>query len=367
MIKSVNKNLRRLRALRGLDQGELAAAAGISRNAYRAMETGASEPRVGNLQRIAEALGVPMVELFREVPQLKTLRFRSLKTRSAQQEAERDEIVTRVALWLKDFTELEDELGSKSPLKIQGLIGKESDPVLMARRIREKLGLAPDAPVTDICDELEEAGIKLMLTPSKSEVFFGLSVGLDDDGPAVAINTRADIPVERRIFSTAHELGHLLLHPSSYDGEMAEESEKAPEEQQANVFASHFLMPQEAFTAKWNEYAGLHFVDRVMKMKRHFLVSYKTVLRRLIELGVVDKEIWRVFGRFYQSRFDKPLKGSKDEPFPLAEPDFREDRLDLLVRQAWEKRLISLDRAAEILGLSLEDMRERMESWAAVR
>lgn len=377
MTDYIARNVRRLRALKGFNQGELAHKAGISRNAYRAIETGAAEPRVNNLQKIADALIVSIMDLVREVPELKSLRFRSRKTMTAQQRAEGEDVATRVALWLKDFDELEKALGQERELKLRSLMGKSADPKQMAQEARRLLGIDRDAPIADICDVIEEAGIKLYLIPVNSPVFFGLSVGVADNGPAIAVNVREDIPVERRIFSAAHELGHLLLHPNSYDGDIRDEEQDEPEEKEADVFAGHFLMPQEAFEAKWEEYRGLHFFDRVMKVKRYFQVSYRTVFRRLSDMGQLDKAVWPQFHLFYQMRFGKRLS-AKDEPFPLElalgpepyssrDPDFEEDRLALLVRQALEKNLISVSRAAEILGVSLEDMRNRINSWSLAR
>ena len=366
MTAAVARNIRRLRAVKGLNQGELAAKAGISRNAFRAIETGEAEPRVDNLQNIANALDVSLMDIFREVPELKTLRFRSKKTMSAQQRAEREDLVTRVALWLSDFNELEQMLQDRPASAVAGFERDDAGPQAVAAKAREILEIGEASPVSDICDELEDAGVKLGLKASNSPVFWGLSVGLADQGPAIVVNTRRDIPVERRIFSAAHELGHLLMHPHSYDGSIGEAEDNDPEEKEADEFASYFLMPQPAFEAKWKEYRGLHFVDRVLKIKRHFMVSYMTVLWRLIEMGEAQKSIWFLFGQLYRARMGKALVGRRTEPFPLAEPDFREDRMDYLVRRALENNAISTSRAAEILGISLADMRGRIKSWSAV-
>ena len=53
------------------------------------------------------------------------------------------------------------------------------------------------------------------------------------------------ISVERWIFTAAHELGHLLLHPHEYRREATDLPEKA--EREAHEFASEFLMPECAF------------------------------------------------------------------------------------------------------------------------
>lgn len=118
-------------------------------------------------------------------------------------------------------------------------------------------------------------------------------------------------------------------------------------------------------------------------MKRIFKVSYKTVLYRLTEDGKVSNDIWKRFNAAYKSRTGRSL-GNKDEPLPVAANDFRastpephgahepdglsafdfvEDRLSRLVRLAIEQGKITMARGAEILGLSLDAMRERVASW----
>ena len=72
-------NIRRFRASKGLTQEEVARQAGLSRIAFRDIETGKTrDPRVGNLQGIAAALGVGLGELLVEPPRLVTARFRHL-------------------------------------------------------------------------------------------------------------------------------------------------------------------------------------------------------------------------------------------------------------------------------------------------
>src|SRR4029079_8029249 len=97
----------------------------------------------------------------------------------------------------------------------------------------------------------------------------------------IAVNTWDRISVERWIFTGAHELGHLVLHLGDYEVDRKEE--EARQEREANLFASHFLMPPEVFRKEWSETYGMSFVARVFKVKRMFRVSYRTVLFRLAE------------------------------------------------------------------------------------
>jgi hypothetical protein len=200
--------------------------------------------------------------------------------------------------------------------------------------------------------------------------FFGLSVGPVDGGPAIAVNTEESIPIERQIFTAAHELGHLLLHSASYDADQAEED--AQQESEASMFASHFLMPNGGFRQAWSDSRGSDWVQSVLHTKRIFRVSYKTVLRRLIEEGATDDGIYEKFSFAYGSLYNKQLKfkeepdayvASRDEPSQLQRPDFIADRLGRLVMDALEKDLVTASRAAEILGISVSKVRERVEEW----
>jgi Zn-dependent peptidase ImmA (M78 family)/DNA-binding XRE family transcriptional regulator len=369
MNTAISINLRRLRKMKKLRQQELADKAGISRNAYRNIETGASVPRGNNLGALARALEVSVFMLTEEIPRLQSLRFRTLHALSSQQRAEREQIAADVAIWLRNFNELERMLAETKPYRFQrDFVG--FDPKNAASEARKALGIESDQCIADICELLDSAGIKLFLLNSTLDKFFGLSVGLADGGPAIAVNTMESIPVERQIFTAAHELGHLLLHSESYSADQAEED--SGQESQANIFASYFLMPEERFRRVWSESRGLPWIQSVLHTKRIFRVSYKTVLRRLIDEGATDSSIYEKFSRAYTNLYNKPLKSKeepnfyvslKDEPSRLQSADFIADRLSRLVKDALDKELITISRAAEILEISVSKMRERVEEW----
>ncbi|MBN2861218.1 MAG: ImmA/IrrE family metallo-endopeptidase, partial [Sphaerochaetaceae bacterium] len=217
------------------------------------------------------------------------------------------------------------------------------------------------------CGLLESCGIKILTLPYSSDAFNGLSVGEDDKGPAIIINTWDRISIERQIFSTAHELGHLLMHLSDYDGNAL--SEDKAQEKEADLFAGYFLMPAQGFDSEWKDTAGMPFAERVMKIKSIFKVSYKSVLYRLKQKGVVDDTIWFRFPQLYEARYNKKLSYKEEpflegsEPFGLKSFDFYADRLSRLVRRAVEEDKISISRASEILNVSFEQMMERVAEW----
>jgi Zn-dependent peptidase ImmA (M78 family)/DNA-binding XRE family transcriptional regulator len=374
MSSAIGSNLRRLRAAQRMTQAEVASAAGITRLGYRNLEAGHSLPRAETLQALARALAVGVQDLVTPASELRHVRFRSFQRLNS-----REQILFEVGRRLRDFNEIEEILGDQIEPSLP--LGGDLSPAKAAGATRERFGLGPSEPVRDICGLLEANGVKVLPLRVASDAFFGLSVAAADGGPAIAVNVWERISVERWIFTAAHELGHLVLHLEDYD--VVQKEEEKRQEREANLFASHFLMPQEVFAKEWGETRGMALVDRVLKVKRMFRVSYRTVLYRLSEAGPDGPEVWRRFQVDIKRRTGRallkddepealaadafrasfPESSRAGEPEDLSPADFMEDRLCRLVRRAVERAEITLARGAEVLGLPLEEMRQLSASW----
>lgn len=373
---NIAANVTRLRSDRQLTQDDLATKSGLSRVALGKIERGEVIPRARTLDALAKVLAVPVGELVIPVRPLESVRFRAQARVYA-----REQILAEVSKWLDAYAGLEADLNKRSPFRFKKATParRNSDTVKVAQDARQAVGLGPEEPVRDICMLLEDNGVKLLLLETNRESFFGLSVGARDGGPAVVVNTWDRISVERWIFTAAHELGHLLLHPSEYQRDVTEIPVQA--EREADAFASTFLMPEAAFAAEWDATRGRPLLTRVLKVKRMFRVSYKTVLYRLVESGRETSDVWRTFQRQHRDRFGKTLRktdepealkksefawnwGRSGEPAGLTQHDFVDGRLSLLVRRALERERISLGRAAEILRLTRNEMRAQAREWA---
>jgi len=383
--QAIAANLLRLRKDRSITQEQLAETAGLSRGAYRNLEKGRAVPRSDTLRVLSHALGVSVKELLIPVHPLECVRFRSLKRLKS-----RDQVLAEVARWLADFADMETLLGEqpKHVLKdIWRVLARKKclDIPAIAALAREHFGLNNREPVHDICGLLESRGIKVYSLQIANDAFMGLSVAEEDGGPAIIVNTWERLPVETWIFSAAHELGHLLMHLSAYDAN--EEQEDSKQEQEADQFASHFLMPEVIFRKEWDDTAGLSLVGRVLKVKRVFRVSWRTVLYRIAQWQPQDRRslLWQHFNEDYRLhkgrsllKHDEPYGIAREiyqdpmaarpagvEPAPMEPHDFQMDRLSRLVRKGIEDEVISLSRGAEILRLPLEQMRELSASWIA--
>lgn len=378
-------NLKRYRAMKGMSQTDLAAKAKISRLAYVRLESGNVTPRVDTLLQVAEALGTPVQDLLVPVRELSCVRFRADRTMTT-----RSELLVHLSRILDGYVEVEKVLRASNAQRFaelrRAVAADRVAPgpkraIQAATRTRRALNLSPGELIRDVCGLLEDHGVKVISRAVASEGFFGLSVGESDGGPAVVVNTWDRVSVERWIFTAAHELGHLLLHLDAYD--VAKRDEDSTEEDEADVFASHLLMPDEVFLSEWNDAKGLGLVDQVFKLKRIFRVSYRTVLHRIAAHAKEPITVWHRYATEYRARFGtsphrtveprrlkpeefrspRPEHRRAHEPQRLLDADFVHDRLHRLVRQALDADKLSLSRAAEILGVDLSTMRRISASW----
>ena len=372
---SIASNVARLRSDNGLSQEQLAKRASITRVAIGKIERGEVVPRAKTIDSLARALGVPLRELVSYVEPVSNVRFRARKRVNS-----REQILAETSSWLYGYNWLEQETKSSNVFRLAALVGKYSNPIKLAKEARETLDLSPDESIRDVCGLLEDNGVKVLQLKKATGAFFGLSVGIDDNGPAVVVNTWDRISVERWIFTAAHELGHILLHKDAYDRSHSQEVEQ--EEQEADLFAGYFLMPESGFNKEWEQSRGLSLLNRVLKLKRIYRVSYKTVLYRLRQSNRENTSVWAAFQAQHKHRFGKTLRRTEepqglppsefrdkhwkrsDEPDGLSESDFLQDHLQSLVRYALDDGVISLGRAAEILRMSRDDMRRLTSSWA---
>lgn len=375
MSDNVAQNLIKLRVAKKFTQEALAEKAGISLLAYRNMESGKSEPSINSLTKIAEVYQIDIGEFFQKYQsQILKVRFRALEKKNIRK---REEIIYEVDAWLKKYNKLISDLNltDEYKYKLKYLETETTNPIQMAKIAREAFGLQTQETVKDICNLIEfRAGIKILAKQFNSDSFFGLSLEDINQGKVIVVNTWDRISVERRIFSIAHELGHILLHFNSVQNNLT--SEDKTEEKEANQFASHFLMPQEDFIKVWNSSANNDFVDRVIRVKQIFRVSYQVVLYRLSEYvkeNDINFDVWKFFNISYMKKYKVKIDRTKElnsvldtnsrELRALSNQFYASGRLAELVKKAVDKNIINLDTAADILNISVKDVENFKRIW----
>lgn len=162
-------------------------------------------------------------------------------------------------------------------------------------RVREK---ANDFRLTwvkkgiyDIFEILENECI-LIRKPLKTFDISGFSTYLDER-IVVFLNSSFTLGHER--FTAAHELGHLALHREQLVKENLLTYEENFE-REATIFAVEFLMPDDGVKEIFHRIINVESCAveprHVILMHHYFKVSYKTMLKRLVFLGLCNLDIY---------------------------------------------------------------------------
>lgn len=233
----------------------------------------------------------------------------------------------------------------------------------LAEAERGSLGLNGQ-PVKDICDLLEgKRGIKIFHLPEDPEGFSGAFTYDEQLGACFLINSHH--PKRRRTFTVAHEYAHCIAHRNQLahiDTCPAFEI-KSPRERFANAFAAAFLMPRSSV----NEVLGqLLFPQRsaltaegLVHLAIYFGVSFEAIGWRLVSLRRLSLSRWEeLLSQQVPSSPTARLFGYCKEEEP---PDIVPRQYKYLAYKAYEMKLISFEKLAELLRRNYYELKEELE------
>ncbi|QNP64866.1 ImmA/IrrE family metallo-endopeptidase [Streptomyces genisteinicus] len=272
----------------GLTQGELAQAAGVSQPLVSQMQRGTRAVTADVLTRVAEATGTPMS--FFEIDPVDlpadTLAFRK-KAGTSPREVERVEATVREAYRVAARLMAETRV-RRTPLpRAEGELSAD-DIEEFAARTRDALGLARDGVVGHVIRACEGAGIPVVPLVLVDAQGSGEEIVVGHSGVSCWRGIRDPLLVsyfsagsgDRQRFTTAHELGHLVLHPARRGLVDALGAEA-----EAHRFAGAFLLPgpraAEAFE-------GPLTLKDFAALKKRWGMSIQALINRAHDLGHVD-------------------------------------------------------------------------------
>jgi Zn-dependent peptidase ImmA (M78 family)/DNA-binding XRE family transcriptional regulator len=178
-----------------------------------------------------------------------------------------------------------------------------------AEECRRKWGLAT-GPIANMCRVLENAGAIVTLFPGSRHEVDALSMARAR--PIVIRNTLKQSPGRQR-FDLAHECAHLVIHQGISTGDDLTEN-------QANRFASAFLMPMGAFKREFPVISNRLDWQAIYSMKVRWRVSAKAIIRRSYDLGLIDAIQYQAGNRFLNQSGQVKIERF-DEKIPFEEPE----------------------------------------------
>lgn len=159
---------------------------------------------------------------------------------------------------------------------------------MYAVKMRDMLGLGLLKPIPDVFSLLESVGIYVFKKPFLDTNISALYRKRKDICLIVINSART---LGHQIFSAAHELYHYQYNPEITSRICVVNSPGSKQEEiMADLFASHFLMPDEGvveIAENRKNKKGVLDVTDVLFIQQYFGVSYKAIIKKLLELGYI--------------------------------------------------------------------------------
>jgi Zn-dependent peptidase ImmA (M78 family) len=186
-----------------------------------------------------------------------------------------------------------------------------------AEKCRLLWGLYLDAPIQNVTRVLEHAGCVVTTFAEVSDKIDAFSYFRDR--PVIVRSLDKGSPSRSR-FDLAHELGHLVMHRNLQPGD--------PElEDQANNFASAFLLPRAAFLREFP--ADRLEWKNILDLKKRWGVSMQAIIRRAYDLSLITAVQYRN-AHVYFSRTKQRSNEKGEEFIPVESPEIVVDGLKLI-------------------------------------
>jgi Zn-dependent peptidase ImmA (M78 family)/DNA-binding XRE family transcriptional regulator len=332
------------RQFRGFTKTDLAQKVELSAAAIAQFENGVTRPRAEVVVGLAFALRVP-VSFFRLRPgtmHFREYEFHFRRLRSSRR-IDRARVLARTTLLAELVQELQAYVVfprvaiphdlSLAPDEPEWRIGIER----AAQIVRDRWQLG-EGPISSMARLLEVKGCIVTRLRSDSGEIDAFS-GWWGERPYVILSSDK-VDAARSRFDSAHELGHLVLHPEP-------DPTNKLFELQAHLFAGSFLMPTATIgrelpaTLDW---------PRLIELKARWKVSIQALLRRGLTVG-----------RFTPAQYRRAMtqlsaKGWRTREPGLAGPIEVPVLVEAAIERVGRERGVDLNALSAILHLGREDI-----------
>ena len=246
-------------------------------------------------------------------------------------------------------------------LEVEEILGKENDTVLQtdgerlntpaqmqeqAKRLRDEWHLGYDA-IGNVQDVLEEHGIKVICTEAPSG-FDGVS-GIVNGNANIVVLNKNQSHVERRRFTTMHELGHLLFDKRFSPTLTLREREKL-----CDVFANEMLLPTIVVRSVFSPGEKISTFE-VRRLQIVYGISFDAIIHKLHDMGIISDSKYKTYC----------IRKNHDDAWKqFVEATYYQEafstKFETMVYAAAAKDLISTSKAANLLNCSVSTVRKHL-------
>lgn len=203
-------------------------------------------------------------------------------------------------------------------------------------------------PIPKLAELLEEHGVKVISLDVERIDGLAAKVHRKKKESARVIMIKQNAWSERKRFSLAHELGHIVLDPA----------QECDPERAANRFAGAFLISAQVLRREIGMKRKDISIGELVVLKDRFGVSIQALTYRCKDLEIISHATFSRLFDIYKERGwrDAPYK----EPHSLHWSDEEPKRFQRLCLRALSEGLIGVSRAAELLGIGERELELRL-------
>lgn len=273
---------------------------------------------------------------------LTEIEFRK-KLRLGQKEIDR--IESRTLDFLERYIENSDIVGQraifKNPLK-DFKIKNYADVEAAAEKMRDVWDLG-ESPLSNLMEMLDDKGV-CIIEIEAHESFDGLS-GFVDDIPVIILN--GSFVLERKRFTLAHELGHVMLKFPKLEPKVKEKL--------CHAFAGAFLLPKNAISSELINKRQNIAEWELKKLKGIYGISMWAIMARAHTLGLITDSRYKRFCIYANTHGWR-----QDEPGEYVGKE-KANRFVQLVYYAVAEDIVTISKGAELLNMKLPLFRRKFQ------
>ncbi|MCT0197680.1 ImmA/IrrE family metallo-endopeptidase [Lactobacillus helveticus] len=278
--------LKEARLFNHLTMSALADQVGVSKQAISKYEHNKIEISTSVFQKLVQVLNFPLY-FFTDVEKVlyhdDGTFYRSRLT-ATQSEKQPSKTYKKAAAYLRDYFENYIDFPT-----LDTNIELDGSPENAANELRE-LWQLDDRPINDIVDLMERHGLIIVNVDFNSNKIDARSgyVEIGEKQYYIVLVNAENTNFFRDQFTLAHELGHYAMHAKLYHPQedlLGQDYRNI--ENEANKFASAFLMPKDSFTADLTR-DGFINLDTFIDLKSKWNVSIAAMVHRAHDLELID-------------------------------------------------------------------------------
>jgi len=284
----ISQRIRQARTIAGLSQDEVVQAldgrgVSLTKAALSKYERGSSVPRASLLKQLGEVLCVP-AEYFLREPDV-SIEWFAFRKRATVGTREQDRVKAVASERVESYVRLRESLTLDPVKPFPNCLpfATLNDAEAAAGRLRKAWDL-DDLPIESLTDLIEDREGVVVEVEGSEDTVDGLA-GLANGRHAVVV-VDPSVEDDRKRFTLAHELGHLVMDKAAV-------KDMAEGERMANRFASAFLVPKKVAVKELGEKRTRLSFEELKLLKMKHGLSMQAWVYRARDCGIIEDQHFR--------------------------------------------------------------------------